>query len=813
MQDRGICYQMGEGENGLSLGGLGTGGIQLTTTGALACSTLQNNWMKELKTLLPGSFFAAYAATQDRRCAKILQASGPPDVVAIGDLTYCGRFPFAEICYHDDDLPVELSLEAFSPFIPYDAKNSAIPAAVFTFKVANQTDGLADVSLAFSWTNDIGAVEDKFRSNENRPGSSPGLTGLTLGTEREDSLRGHEYAVAVLDDDDLNVTYIANWKASGASTPFWKPFSECGELPYSENVTEKPVDIRLSLRTTPTGSVAAKMTLQPGEEREVSFIFTWFMPNHYGSSRKFIGHMYANWFSSAWDVATYVQENLSYLRTKSKEWQAPVYESSLPRFLKEALIANTYILPLSSWWAKDGRFVLGETPGWLMEMSALRPYDLYPTLMLFPELELMYAEIVSQHQLETGEIPTGLGNGTINAPNYRSFRQQNSPSFVINVYLDYLWIGGKPYLEQHYDSVKQAIKFTMTLDTDGDCLVNCDGIYDSAWDTWPVFGTSVYVAQFWLVALRAGEKIAQAMGDVEFAEECRQWGDTAVSNFEEQLWTGDYYALYRDSKLGDYSSSCFLGQFHGQMLGHLLGMGDILPPERVVRGLETINRLNVADSPYGATTGVKPDGRRDISSTTNAQSCCITPTELYPYTAICLYSGLNEIGLAASEKIWNFIERKKRDPWRSLLMFEPDTGENFYGAHYIDNLNVWSILLAAEGVGFDVSQGLFVLKPSIDPLTAPIFSAFFYGMMHYESRRENNEVVGLSLQLNNLRPEAVQVKKLVLRFDGVKVDSVKLTAGGITKALTAFALNKAGELVIEEEIVLKHGETTITVCG
>ena len=119
MQDRGICYQMGEGENGLSLGGLGTGGIQLATTGALACSTLQNNWMKELKELLPGSFFAMHAATSDRKYTKILQASGPPDVSAISDLTYCGRFPFAEICYHDEDIPVELSLEAFSPFIPY----------------------------------------------------------------------------------------------------------------------------------------------------------------------------------------------------------------------------------------------------------------------------------------------------------------------------------------------------------------------------------------------------------------------------------------------------------------------------------------------------------------------------------------------------------------------------------------------------------------------------------------------------------------------------------------------------------------------
>ena len=106
-----------------------------------------------------------------------------------------------------------------------------------------------------------------------------------------------------------------------------------------------------------------------------------------------------------------------------------------------------------------------------------------------------------------------------------------------------------------------------------------------------------------------------------------------------------------------------------------------------------------------------------------------------------------------------------------------------------------------------------MLKPSIDPLTAPIFSAFFYGTMQYESMRQDDEVAGLFLRLNNFRPEAVRVKKLVLSFNGAKVDSVKLTTGGMTKDLTAFALKEAGELVIDEEIVLKHGETTITVYG
>ena len=41
----GISYGMGQAQTGVTLCGLGTGGLQIATDGSFARSSLQNNWM------------------------------------------------------------------------------------------------------------------------------------------------------------------------------------------------------------------------------------------------------------------------------------------------------------------------------------------------------------------------------------------------------------------------------------------------------------------------------------------------------------------------------------------------------------------------------------------------------------------------------------------------------------------------------------------------------------------------------------------------------------------------------------------------
>ncbi len=61
---------------------------------------------------------------------------------------FCGEYPVATVEYEDDEVPVSVRLEAFSPFIPLSAEDSALPATVMQFTVKNTSDAPAEVTLA-----------------------------------------------------------------------------------------------------------------------------------------------------------------------------------------------------------------------------------------------------------------------------------------------------------------------------------------------------------------------------------------------------------------------------------------------------------------------------------------------------------------------------------------------------------------------------------------------------------------------------------------------------------------------------------------
>lgn len=63
-------------------------------------------------------------------------------------VTFRGEYPVGKVSYRDDDLPVEIDLEAFSPFIPLKAKDSALPATILRYTLTNTSDSEVDVDLA-----------------------------------------------------------------------------------------------------------------------------------------------------------------------------------------------------------------------------------------------------------------------------------------------------------------------------------------------------------------------------------------------------------------------------------------------------------------------------------------------------------------------------------------------------------------------------------------------------------------------------------------------------------------------------------------
>jgi uncharacterized protein (DUF608 family) len=77
-----------------------------------------------------------------RTLSRALDASGFPNV------RFSGEYPIATVEYIDAALPVEVRLEAFSPFIPLNAADSALPLTVLNYTVKNTSAASAEVTLA-----------------------------------------------------------------------------------------------------------------------------------------------------------------------------------------------------------------------------------------------------------------------------------------------------------------------------------------------------------------------------------------------------------------------------------------------------------------------------------------------------------------------------------------------------------------------------------------------------------------------------------------------------------------------------------------
>lgn len=72
------------------------------------------------------------------------------------DISFCGEYPIGFVEYRDPQLPIAISLEAFSPFVPLDTLASSLPATVMRFTVKNTGTARATVQLAGWLENAVG---------------------------------------------------------------------------------------------------------------------------------------------------------------------------------------------------------------------------------------------------------------------------------------------------------------------------------------------------------------------------------------------------------------------------------------------------------------------------------------------------------------------------------------------------------------------------------------------------------------------------------------------------------------------------------
>ena len=86
--------------------------------------------------------FAVQVETGGKTMVRALDRDAFPGV------RFCGEYPIGTVEYEDDGVPVAVTLEAFSPFIPLNAPDSALPATIMQFTLKNTSPSPVAVTLA-----------------------------------------------------------------------------------------------------------------------------------------------------------------------------------------------------------------------------------------------------------------------------------------------------------------------------------------------------------------------------------------------------------------------------------------------------------------------------------------------------------------------------------------------------------------------------------------------------------------------------------------------------------------------------------------
>lgn len=146
---------------GMPVGGVAAGQMYVTGDGTLHGWWIYNrrirtgsitNYQQPLFGLRLAQGYAVRIRSGGKEIARTLDREGFPDV------GFTGQYPLNRVYYRDDALPVRITMEAYSPFIPLNAEDSALPATLMEFTLENTAQQAVEIDLAGYLENPVGAL-------------------------------------------------------------------------------------------------------------------------------------------------------------------------------------------------------------------------------------------------------------------------------------------------------------------------------------------------------------------------------------------------------------------------------------------------------------------------------------------------------------------------------------------------------------------------------------------------------------------------------------------------------------------------------
>jgi non-lysosomal glucosylceramidase len=680
-----------------------------------------------------------------------LGSGNVPGLSRLESATFIGAYPLAHIDFHDSSLPVQVQLDAFSPFIPHDPDDSGLPVAMLHYRVTNPGSVTVKASIAFSIENpvqaaptgDNHAAATETRPNEYRTGKN--LAGLYMSNpavSATDPMHG-SFALAALPDANIEISHWSGWPEGrwwNGPLLFWDQFSREGRLgaqPEPHNAV---------------GALCLQATIAPGRTADFRFLLGWHFPNRTpqwcdweappGEGKTVIGNYYATRFADAWQAVSYAAEHWESLESRTKAFASAFKDSTLPAEIKEAASANLSTLATNTCFrTADGEFHGFEGSGdksglgfgncthvWNYETA---------TAFLFPSFARSLRRSAFGYSMDEAgamHFRQVLPDGKTRSYNAAADGQMGQ---IVHAWLDWKLSGDMEWLRAFWPRIKKAIEFAWVpggWDSNRDGVL--EGVQHNTYDV-EFYGPNPMCGIYYLAALRACAEMADAVGDSASSrqyqslfEQGRHWTDS-------NLFNGEYYVQkirsFRAAEIApslrggmgaensetpefQVGEGCLVDQLVGQYLADVGRMEPLVSPDNIRKTLASVYKYNARPSlahhdNVARTYALNDEAAIVICDYAKAER----PRIPFPYFSET-WSGL-EYTLASLMISWGMVREgieivrntrlrydgEKRNPW--------DEAE--YGHHYARAMASWSMFVALSGFGYDGVKSSIVAVPRI----------------------------------------------------------------------------------------------------
>ncbi|MGI8988975.1 MAG: GH116 family glycosyl-hydrolase [Bryobacteraceae bacterium] len=664
-----------------------------------------------------------------------LGSQNAPGLSRIASARFIGEFPLARIDFEDDSLPVRVSLEAFTPFIPHNPDDSGLPVAVLRYTAVNPGPATARVSIAWSIDNPVSPVSvrpsgrfaNDARVNEFRQGNAfAGLSMSNPGLAADDLLHG-TFALAVLQPGNGKLTHLRGWpRGRWWNSPmlFWDDFSSDGELG-----PEPP-------EPNAVGALCLSRDIPARGRAEYTFLLAWHFPNRTparcgwtapkGEQNTVIGNWYSTKFPDAWAAAEYAAANLERLEKQTRLFAASLRESTVPAAVREAASANlSTFVTTTCFRTADGEFHGFEgandklgccfgncTHVWNYETA---------TAHLFPSLSRSLRKAAFGYSMDDAGamhfrqvLPDGKERSGFAAADGQMGQ-------IVHAYLDWMLSGDEAWLRQLWPRIRKGLEFAWVP---GGWDANRDGVMEGVQhNTYDVefYGPNPQCGIYYLAALRATEEMARAVGEDDFAQECRRLFESGKKWIDANLFNGEFYIQqvvgYRNDRIApslrsamgaddpehpefQVGKGCLVDQLVGQYLAEVCGLGPLADTGNVRKALQSIHRYNRKNTLYRHNSVQRIFALNDESALVICDyGKAPRPHIPFPYyaevmtgfehsaAAHMIFAGMVSEGLESIADIRKRYDGERRNPW--------DEAE--CGHHYARAMAAWSSLLAVSG--------------------------------------------------------------------------------------------------------------------